>query len=142
RMVQAMHCWTWPNLLFWSIIPEHAPRHSFPLFPGIAGLAALVWLSRLTGKQPLPTAMSPAKARFWTWMSGRRSTAKPVRVLIGMLIFWLVVKVGFVELVIPARNQNREPHAKGERLAALVPPEKTLYLSRLKDEGIMFYYRR
>jgi hypothetical protein len=24
----------------------------------------------------------------------------------------------------------------------LVPPEKTLYLSKLKDEGIMFYYRR
>jgi len=37
RLLQALHCWTWPNLLFWSIIPEHAPRHSFPLFPAIAG---------------------------------------------------------------------------------------------------------
>ena len=27
-------------------------------------------------------------------------------------------------------------------VAALVPPEQTLYLSQLKDEGILFYYRR
>ena len=59
-----------------------------------------------------------------------------------MLVFWLVIKVVFVEAVIPARNHNREPRAKGELLAALVPANKTLYLSKLKDEGIMFYYRR
>ncbi len=44
--------------------------------------------------------------------------------------------------MIPARNLNRQPRAKGERLAALVPSTKTLYLSKLKDEGIMFYYGR
>jgi hypothetical protein len=63
-------------------------------------------------------------------------------VLAGILVFWLVAKVAFVEAVIPARNQNRQPRAKGERLDALVPADKTLYLSQLKDEGILFYYRR
>jgi hypothetical protein len=59
-----------------------------------------------------------------------------------MLAFWLLVKIVFVQVVIPGRNYNREPCAKGERLASLVPVDKTLYLSKLKDEGIMFYYRR
>jgi hypothetical protein len=127
RLLQALHCWTWPNLFFWSIIPEHAPRHSFPLFPGIAGLAALVWLAWLTGKLPWP------RLRF---------AARPAPVLVGFLIFWLIVKIVFVEVAIPGRNRSREPRAKGERLATLVPTDKTLYLSRLKDEGIMFYYRR
>jgi hypothetical protein len=63
-------------------------------------------------------------------------------VLLAMLVFWLVIKIAFVELVIPARNLNREPRAKGERLAALLPADQTLYLSRLKDEGILFYYGR
>ena len=45
RLLQAMHCWIWPNMLFWSFIAEHAPRNSLPLFPGIAGLAALVCIA-------------------------------------------------------------------------------------------------
>jgi 4-amino-4-deoxy-L-arabinose transferase-like glycosyltransferase len=125
RLLQALHCWVWPNLFFWTIIPEHAPRHSFPLFPGIAGLAALVWLAWLTGRLPWP-----------------RLTVRPGWMLAGIIVFWLLAKVAFVELVIPARNFTREPRAKGERLAALIPADKTLYLSRLKDEGIMFYYGR
>jgi hypothetical protein len=155
RLVQAMHCWTWPNLFFWSIIPEHAPRHSFPLFPGIAGLAALVWWAWLTGKLPWPATLShDAKpiahplTGFFTGLRRRagglalRFGARPAWVLVGMLAIWFVAKIVFVEVVVPARSHNREPHAKGERLAALVPPDKALYLSRLKDEGIMFYYRR
>lgn len=57
RLVQAFHCWAWPNLLLWSILPAHAVRYSFPLLPGITGLAALVWLAFLTGR------MSPGLAR-------------------------------------------------------------------------------
>jgi hypothetical protein len=63
-------------------------------------------------------------------------------VLIGIVAFWLIAKVLFVTVIIPARNVNREPRAKGERLAQLVPADKRLYLSRLKDEGILFYYGR
>jgi len=124
RMLQAMHCWVWPNLLFWTLIPQHTARHSFPLFPGIAGLAALVWLSWMG---------QPERHNF-KW--------KPGLVLVGCLVAWLGVKLVFVHAVIPARNLNREPRAKGEQIAAAVPKDKTLFLFRLKDEGIMFYYGR
>ena len=127
RLLQALHCWVWPNLVFWTVIPEHAPRHSFPLFPGIAGLAAMVWIAWLTGKLP--------------W-AANRFRPRPGMVLVGLLVCWLIAKVVFVEAITPARNQTRQPRAKGERLAALVPADKTLYLSQLKDEGIMFYYGR
>jgi 4-amino-4-deoxy-L-arabinose transferase-like glycosyltransferase len=139
RLLQALHCWTWPNLFFWSIIPEHAPRHSFPLFPGITGLAALVWFAWLSGRLRWPLQTWPS------WLSVRRGgncALGPARVLLAILACWLVVKLVFVYAVIPARLQNREPRAKGELLAALVPEHATLYLFRLKDEGIMFYYRR
>jgi len=62
--------------------------------------------------------------------------------LLATLAVWLAVKVAYVEVVIPRRNLNREPRAKGEQLAALLPADATLYLFRLKDEGIMFYYGR
>jgi 4-amino-4-deoxy-L-arabinose transferase-like glycosyltransferase len=126
KLWQALHCWLWPNLVFWSVIPEHALRHSLPLFPALAGLAALVWAawldSRLTW--PLPAVLRPA------------------RVLVAVVVLWLAVKVVFVEAVLPARNPNRAPRAKGERLAAVVPADRTLYVFQLKDEGIMFYFGR
>lgn len=50
RLVQAFHCWTWPNLIVWTLLPDHATRHSFPLFTGITGLAALAWLAYLDGR--------------------------------------------------------------------------------------------
>jgi hypothetical protein len=125
RLLQALHCWVWPNLLFWSIIPEKATRHSFPLFPGIAGLAAMVWLSWLSGRLTWP----------WPRLS-------PGKVLVGGIALWFGVKLAFVHTVVPQRNQDREPRAKGGLLAQLVPPGETLYLFRLKDEGIMFYYGR
>ena len=61
---------------------------------------------------------------------------------LALLAAWLLVKLLFVEVVIPARNPNRAPREKGEQLAAVVPTGETLYLFRLKDEGIMFYYGR
>ena len=120
RLLQALHCWTWPNILFWSIIPEHAPRHSFPLFPGIAGLAALAWiqgkrkkekgkssesdcndtLNRLIPPQPKPAWLSPL------------SFLRPVS-LFHLVILWLVVKVVFVELVIPRRGYRAGAACKG-----------------------------
>jgi 4-amino-4-deoxy-L-arabinose transferase-like glycosyltransferase len=140
RLLQALHCWTWPNLLFWSVVPEHAPRHSFPLLPGVAGLAALVWIAWLDGQLRWPL---------------RR--VAPGALLVGLLAGWLVVKVGFVHAWVPVRDgrandllggcglrpkPTRDPHDKGERLAALVPAGQPLYLFRLKDEGVMFYYAR
>jgi 4-amino-4-deoxy-L-arabinose transferase-like glycosyltransferase len=123
RLLQALHCWAWPNLLFWSVIPEHAQRHSFPLFPALSGLAAMVWLAWLSGRLRWPVPR-----------------LRPQDVAIGLLGLWLVVKIGFVEGWVPSRNRDRAPRAKGEQLAAVVPAGQPLYVFHLKDEGIMFYY--
>jgi 4-amino-4-deoxy-L-arabinose transferase-like glycosyltransferase len=124
RLLQALHCWTWPNIFFWTIIPEHATRHSFPLFPGIAGLAAMVWI-----------------AQGQRWSIGRLRI-RTGAALVAVLLLWLVVKVVHVDAVIPTRNWHRDPRAKGELLARLVPEGEILYLFKLKDEGVMFYYGR
>jgi 4-amino-4-deoxy-L-arabinose transferase-like glycosyltransferase len=125
RLLQALHCWTWANLLFWSVVPGHRFRHGLPLQPGLAGLAAMVCIAWLTGRLswPLPRVT-------------------PRVVLLGVLAVWLVVKITFVQVILPARNPDRQPREKGEQLAALVPQGRTLYLFRLKDEGILFYYGR
>jgi 4-amino-4-deoxy-L-arabinose transferase-like glycosyltransferase len=124
RVLQALHCWVWPNLIFWSVLPQHTARHAFPLFPGIAGLAAMVWIAWLR---------APVYARV---------KVKPVPLLFGCLAVWLIVKVVFVQAIVPIRDLNRQPRAKGQELAALVPQGDKLYLFRVKDEGIMFYYGR
>jgi 4-amino-4-deoxy-L-arabinose transferase-like glycosyltransferase len=133
RLLQALHCWTWPNLFFWTLIPEHAIRHSFPFFPGIAGLAAFVCVAWLRGEAVWPRWGFGRLAASLPW-------ATPGRILAVYLALWLVVKLVFVHAVIPARNLHREPRAKGQLLARLVPAGEILYLFRLKDEGIMFYY--
>src|SRR5205823_935651 len=152
---QAMHCWVWPNLIFWSIIPEHASRHSAPLFPGIAGLAAMVWVVLLTGKlqrarrpgwiessgptmllssrhAPREGALPHAEREGYSPTVGLEDSTDPTpnrwRIgLVSLVVMWLITKLVFVHVIIPQRNPARAPQAKGEQLAALVPPGKTLY---------------
>lgn len=122
RLLQAMHCWAWPSLLFWSLIPGHAVRHSFPLSPGLAGLAAMVWIA---------------------WLSAPRGSwqSRPLHIgFIALIALWSVVKVAHVQFVVPPRSAERQPRAKGELLASQVPAGQCLYLVGVKDEGIMFYY--
>jgi hypothetical protein len=140
RLLQAMHCWVWPNLIFWSIIPEHASRHSLPLFPGIAGLAAMVWIAWLTGRFSICDVRFSISNRLAPLQSKIENHKS--KILIGFVVAWIMVKLVFVHVIIPQRNPARAPKAKGEHIAALVPPGKTLYLFHLKDEGIMFYYSR
>jgi 4-amino-4-deoxy-L-arabinose transferase-like glycosyltransferase len=125
RLLQAMHCWVWPQVLFWSLPTEHTPRHSFPLFPGMAGLAAMVWFA---------------------WHDGRlkwsRPRIRPAQLLAASLALWFVLKLAFVQVVMPHRGIERAAHAKGTLIASMVPLGEVLYLFRLKDEGIMFYYGR
>jgi 4-amino-4-deoxy-L-arabinose transferase-like glycosyltransferase len=125
RLLVLLHCWTWPNILIWSWMTEHTPRHSFPLFPGIAGLATMV---------------------FWAWQRGKLNLKlarlRPQQVLVGSLICWLVLKAVFVHAVMPGRLASRQPRAKGELVAASVPASQILYVFLVKDEGIMFYYGR
>jgi hypothetical protein len=125
RLLQALHCWIWPNLIFWSVVPEHAVRQGFPLYPAFAGMGAMVWTAWVTGRRP--------------WRLPKISPAHALVVLVGL---WLIVKLAFVHVVVPGRDENRHPRAKGAELAALIPQGETLYLSRLKDEGILFYYGR
>jgi 4-amino-4-deoxy-L-arabinose transferase-like glycosyltransferase len=126
-LLQFLHCWTWPNIFFFSWLDEHAPRHSFPLFAGIAGLAAFVWVAWLTGKLAWPFPR-----------------IRPRAVLTTALLCWCVVKFVHAYAVIPARNESRQPRAQGASLAQLVPAEQTLYVVGLRDrdEGILFHYRR
>jgi hypothetical protein len=125
RLLQLLHCWTWANLIFWSLAPGHRPRHVLPLQPGLAGLAAFVWVGWISGRLRWPL-----------------ERPRPGSALLGLLACWLVVKLAFVQVVVPRRDVGREPRAKGEQIAALVPAGETLYLFRLKDEGILFYYGR
>jgi 4-amino-4-deoxy-L-arabinose transferase-like glycosyltransferase len=125
RLLQLLHCWTWANLIFWTLAPGHRPRHVLPLQPALAGLAAFVWLAWYRGRLRWPF-----------------QRIRPRPALVGLLACWLLVKLTFVEAVVPARDMGREPRAKGEQVAALVPEEETLYLFRLKDEGLLFYYGR
>ncbi len=124
RLIQALHCWAWPSLLFWSLVPQHSVRHSFPLCPAIAGLAALVWIRWLDVGVP------------WRVLRLRGAT------LAAFVVLWVGVKLCFVHGVLAERSAQREPRAKGTQLAALVPAGQTLYLCRFKDEGLLFYYGR
>jgi 4-amino-4-deoxy-L-arabinose transferase-like glycosyltransferase len=123
---QLFHSWTWANLLFWTLVPGHRPRHGMPLQPGLAGLAALVWIAWLTGRLP--------------WRLPRAASAG--RILVGLLGLWLVVKLGHAHYVVPTRDRDRHTHETGQRLARLVPEGEMLYLGSLKDEGVLFYYAR
>jgi 4-amino-4-deoxy-L-arabinose transferase-like glycosyltransferase len=125
RLLQFLHYWTWPNLLFWSVVPGHHLRHAMPLQPGLAGLAAMVWIAWIDGRLrwPLPRL-------------------KPGRVFLALIVLWLTVKLVFVHTIVSSRDATRQPRHKGEQIAALVPPDRMLYLFRLKDEGILFYYGR
>jgi hypothetical protein len=125
RLLQALHCWVWPNLLFWSFVPGHHIRHGMPLQPGLAGLAAMVWIAWLTGR-----------LRWPRWF------VKPAYIFVGLLIAWLAVKVVFVQAIVPDRDVKRSPRTTAERIAEIVPEGETLYLCGLKDEGILFYYGR
>jgi 4-amino-4-deoxy-L-arabinose transferase-like glycosyltransferase len=125
ELVAALYCWVLPQVLFWSLPTEHTPRHSFPLFPGIAGLAVMVWLAWHTGRLP--------------WKMPR---CNPTRLLAYSLALWLVLKVVHVEAVVQHRSLARQPRNKAAVIAALVPGYHVLYLFLLKDEGLMFYYGR
>jgi 4-amino-4-deoxy-L-arabinose transferase-like glycosyltransferase len=124
RLWQLLHCWAWPNLLFWSLVPVHTPRHSLPLVPALGGLSALVWIVWLRGSLRWPLAVSPR----WT-----------LALLLGL---WVGVKLVFVQAIVPARNHARHPDAKADALVALIPPGEPLHIYRLKDETLLFYTGR
>jgi 4-amino-4-deoxy-L-arabinose transferase-like glycosyltransferase len=124
RLWQLCQVWLWVNLLFWTVVPGHRPRHILPAQPAVAALAGLAWFAWTTGRLRWPV-------RRW----------RPMPVLEGLLAVWLLVKLVFVADV-PRRQVHRQPRLAGRQLARLVPQGQALYLVRLKDEGVLFYYGR
>jgi 4-amino-4-deoxy-L-arabinose transferase-like glycosyltransferase len=122
-LVQFLHCWLWPNLLFWSLPAQHHVRYVLPVAPAITLLGVIV-LSRWMN--------APTARRFTPPRAG----------LIAAVLAWAVVKVLFVQAVVPERTAGRNARDTGEQLASLVPDGEILYLCRLKDEGVLFYYGR
>src|SRR5207253_1458171 len=38
QLLRFLHCWAWPSLLFWALVPNHNVRYALPLSPGLMGL--------------------------------------------------------------------------------------------------------
>jgi 4-amino-4-deoxy-L-arabinose transferase-like glycosyltransferase len=116
-LVQLLHCWAWPNLLFWSLPAQHHVRYVLPIAPAITLLGVIVCARYARPKL--------ATAAFVT-----------------AILAWAAVKVVFVEVAVPERTAGRNARETGEQLAHLVPEGEILYLCRLKDEGVLFYFGR
>ena len=69
RLLFLCQAWLGANLLFWTLVPGHRPRHLLPAQPALAALAALVWIAWLSGRLawPLPR---PRRAGCW-WACSR-----------------------------------------------------------------------
>jgi 4-amino-4-deoxy-L-arabinose transferase-like glycosyltransferase len=125
RLLQLFHCWTWPNLLFWSLASQHHVRYWMPAAPGLIGLGIMACIAWQKGRLAWPIPR-----------------LRPTIALATILVIWIGAKVAYVEGVIPARTAGRHVRETAAELRELVPENETLYLCSLKDEGIMFYYGR
>lgn len=123
-LVLFFHCWTWPNLLFWTCVPNHNVRYVLPIAPAVAGLGAFGgYLILQDLRQRFP--------RLRPWLALTFPT---------VLLFGLVVKLIFVEFVTPMRAARRNPLPIAKQLRRLVPEHETLYIDKMKDDGVMFYF--
>jgi hypothetical protein len=134
RLLQLLHCWTWPSLLFWALVPNHNVRYALPLSAGLMGLGA----TGVIGFWASPGCKPGGYGRA----SGTPGFTPGARLIVVFLVCWLAVKSVFVEVVVPRRTAGRNAEMTAARLRELVPPGETLHLFRLKDEGVMFYYGR
>src|SRR5262249_50498314 len=123
NVVLLLHCWAWPNLLFWSLPAQPNVRYVLPICPAITllGVVALCkWFAAFAASRPTVTRTG----------------------LLLVIALWLSVKVVFVERIVLARTAGRNARETGEQISRLVPEGEILYLCRLKDEGVLFYYGR
>ncbi|MBY0458428.1 MAG: hypothetical protein K2V38_13895, partial [Gemmataceae bacterium] len=174
RLLQLLHCWTWPNLLFWALVPGHNVRYALPLSAGLMGLGVLglwEWLKRqptpqpppcregeqdnrslaLAGSSGAPAERSDARSPLPAGRGPGGGSASPPSLrgggrgvglfLLAFLLGWAVAKVVFVEIVVPQRTAGRN----AEGTAAVLrqhTPDGPLYIFKLKDEGVTFYFAR
>jgi 4-amino-4-deoxy-L-arabinose transferase-like glycosyltransferase len=124
-LLQLLHCWTWPNLLFWTLVPNHNVRYALPMSAGLMGLGVM---------------------GLWGLMDREKSNALPsVRRagwLLAFVVCWCAAKVVFVEVAVPKRTANRGAESTAAELREHVPAGQPLYVFKLKDEGVTFYFGR
>jgi 4-amino-4-deoxy-L-arabinose transferase-like glycosyltransferase len=125
RLALFLHCWSWPNLLLWTLVPNHNVRYVLPIAPAVVALGVL-------GAHLL---LRDLRSR---WSAFRY----PLRWWAGLLLCGLLAKVVFVEIVLPLRTARRNPLPIAATLQAMVPKDETLYIDKLKDDGVLFYYAR
>jgi 4-amino-4-deoxy-L-arabinose transferase-like glycosyltransferase len=142
-LLQLLHCWTWPNLLFWTLVPNHNVRYVLPISAGLMGLGVMGMLSLWRPHPPTPSPQrgggeapdfSPSPCGGGGWGVGS--------LLPLFLLCWLVAKVAFVQVVIPGRTAGRNAEGTAAELRGHVPAGEPLYVLKLKDEGVTFYYGR
>ncbi len=118
---RSLWCWAVLGTVMMTIFPDHNIRQSFSLVPAWTLLGVLALLRFLP-------SVSLISQKRW---------------LISALLVWCLVKVVYVEAIIPARFAHRPDLASQAKIMqTFVPLEATLYLSRVKDECLMFNYGR
>src|SRR5205085_2131902 len=125
--------WVWPNLLFWSLVPNHNVRYVLPISPALMALGVMGAIWRSTQREP--------DAQAWVSINPCLRVGLP-KWLIAFLLAWVIGKIAFTEVVVPQRTAGRDAEATAAQLRETVPADEPLYLFKLKDEGVMFYYGR
>lgn len=118
--------WSWAivGTLMMTVFPDHNIRQSFSLVPAWTLLGVLLLVRHYAANQ-LPA-----------WIM-----QYPGRSILTVLCLWATVKIIYVEVLIPARFAKRpDLDAQAQVMQAFVPAQTTLYLSRVKDECLMFHY--
>ncbi len=150
-LFQFLHCWTWPNLLFWTLVPNHNVRYALPMSAGLMGLGVMGLLCRRPTPQPPPCREGEPAIDNPSTLSAREASCSPSlqgggwgvgSYAVAFLLLWVVAKVAFVEVVIPRRTDGRDAEMTAAELRARVPAGRPLYALKLKDEGVTFYYAR
>lgn len=123
---RSLWCWALAGTLMMTFFPDHNIRQSFSLVPAWTLLGVLA-LCRLYHDAALPR-----------WLQ-----QKPLSYLMLAIVIWSVIKIVHVEVLIPARYAKRPSlDEQAFKLQQAIPSSATLYISRLKDECLMFHYGR
>lgn len=119
-------CWAILGTLMMTFFPDHNIRQSFSLVP------AWTLLGVLAVRELFLSCQLPG------WMQ-----TNPIRSVAVACCFWLLIKLAYVEVLVPARYAERPSlPEQASKIQQMVPGNALLYLSRVKDECLMFNYGR
>jgi 4-amino-4-deoxy-L-arabinose transferase-like glycosyltransferase len=127
NVMATLIAWAGMGTLMMTLFPDHNTRQSFSLVPAwtLLGVLSLRWLNSAQMPLPLPGVVS---AR---------------RMLPSFLLLWALVKIGYVEVLIPARFRARPSLLEQAGiLQEAIPASAFLYLKEVKDECLLFTYGR